>query len=274
MVDSKPLVLYHAQCNDGFCAAWCAWLKFGDRADYIPVQYGTPPPDVCGRHVFILDFSYKRDILLEISLQTNSITVLDHHVTAQKDLDGLEDDMLSLFVHFDMNKSGGRLSWERFYPGRTVPWLVDYTEDRDLWIWKLPESRAINACIASYPHDFTLWSSWHEHCKPDDFVEQGNAILRYQQQVIDSLCSYASEIDLAGYKVLCVNTSVLISEVAGKLAENRPFGACWFQKSDGAKVWSLRSRADGEDVAEIARQHGGGGHVHAAGWTEKNSHGP
>jgi len=39
-VNKEIVVLYHANCLDGFGAAYAAWKKFGDTADYIPVQYG------------------------------------------------------------------------------------------------------------------------------------------------------------------------------------------------------------------------------------------
>lgn len=36
----KPLVLYHANCADGFGAAFAAWLKLGDEAEYVACSYG------------------------------------------------------------------------------------------------------------------------------------------------------------------------------------------------------------------------------------------
>ena len=53
----KPLVLYHANCPDGFCCAWIARKKFGPELDLVPAQYGDDPPNVVGRDVYILDFS-------------------------------------------------------------------------------------------------------------------------------------------------------------------------------------------------------------------------
>lgn len=32
----KPLVIYHANCADGFGAAFAAWLKLGDGIDLCP----------------------------------------------------------------------------------------------------------------------------------------------------------------------------------------------------------------------------------------------
>lgn len=106
---------------------------------------------------------------------------------------------------------------------------------------------------------------------PENFaalVGEGAAILRYQDQLVEGICKAAVEQTLGGHRVLAVNTCVLISEVASKLAEGRPFGAAWFQRSDGKRQWSLRSRDGGVDVSEIARAHGGGGHRNAAGFED------
>lgn len=42
----KIYVLYHANCRDGFGAKFAAWEKFRSSAEYIPVQYGKPMPEI------------------------------------------------------------------------------------------------------------------------------------------------------------------------------------------------------------------------------------
>src|SRR5262249_25358010 len=123
---------------------------------------------------------------------------------------------------FDMERSGARLAWEYFFPEKDPPWLVNYVQDRDLWRWKLPHSREVSAFIASCSHDFQLWDFWVKEsgqAPPEQFVGEGRAILRYQSQQVDAICKNAAEMEMDGHKVLAVNTSVLFSEVAGKLAE-------------------------------------------------------
>src|SRR5215831_9006052 len=278
----RPLILYHANCPDGFCAAWIAHRKYGADADYVPVQYGQDPPEVKGREVFILDFSYKRDVMRRILAQAQAVVVLDHHKTAGAELAGLVDEFVMRpdrisnppgsdlpLIHFDMNKSGGRLAWEYFFKDVLVSWLVDYTEDRDLWRWKLPESAAVSAALAAYPHEFARWQEWAaSKTPPPELIAAGRGILQYQEQLTEKICACAAEVDLGGHRVLAANTSCLFSEVAGKLAEGRPFGAAWFIRSDGRKQWALRSSNGGVDVSEIARAHGGGGHRNAAGFEE------
>jgi hypothetical protein len=95
----------------------------------------------------------------------NRVVVLDHHKTAQQDLADLGGE--KLLVRFDMGKSGGRLTWEHFYPDEPAPWLVEYTEARDLWTFHLPFSREISAAIGSYPMDFTIWNALEEALSND-----------------------------------------------------------------------------------------------------------
>jgi uncharacterized protein len=270
----SPLVLYHANCADGFCAAWVAHRRFGDGAEYVPVQYGQPPPEASmgGRSIYVLDFSCNRATTLWMADVAKSLVVLDHHKTAQAELIGIERDRLT--VVFDMKKSGGRLAWEHFFPDRPTPWLVEYTEDRDLWRWALPDSRAISAFLASHPFNFNLWDGFNDMWVNRGVwwgcVSQGEAILRYQEQQVERAVKNAWEITMDGYKILCVNATSLVSEIAGKLAEGRPFGATFFDLPEGRRVWSLRSREGGIDVSEIAKKHGGGGHKNAAWFTEQS----
>ena len=197
--------------------------------------------------------------------KAKSLLVLDHHKTAQVDLAGLP------FCRFDMHKSGARLTWEYFFPGYPAPWLVAYTEDRDLWTHRLPGTKEINAVIRSYPLSFETWDRL-DKLDPEDLIPEGSAILRYRQQLIDAAVSQAGEIEMDGYKVLAVNCSCgeIVSEVAGELAKDRRFGVTWFETAKGQRVYSLRSRENAVDVSEIAKRHGGGGHRNAAGFQVPN----
>lgn len=279
-----PLVIYHAGCWDGFCAAWVARRALGD-IEAVPAHYGTEPPDVTGRMVYVLDFCYPRATMRRMASQVSRLVVLDHHKTARGALDGFVDEVISSVdylaepkaqpvIVFDMEKSGGRITWEYFNPpvdGVPVrsPWLVDYTEDRDLWRHLLPESENINAALRSHPLDFALWDEFNDSVgQREMFKREGAAIRRRERQIVEEHIRHAREIEMAGHRVLAVNATVLFSEIAGELAKGRPFGACYFDRFDGKRQWSLRSDADGVDVSAIAKAHGGGGHVRASGFEE------
>lgn len=277
---SRPLVCFHAGCADGFGAALCAWLKFGDSADYRPVNYGEPiPPEAFEeRDLYVLDFSWdanKTLNLMDLHRDKRIVVALDHHKTAQQELKkithgaGMPERCV---IEFDLTKSGARLAWEHFHPGQELPQLLAYVEDRDLWRWVLPESKQVSAGMRSYPMEFDRWKHWLDDWPQvaPELITDGAAILRYQQTVIDTAVKQAVEIDMDGYKVLSTNTTTLVSEIGEALAKGRPFSATFFIRADGAKVWSLRSRGSrgGINVSEVAKRHGGGGHPSAAGFVE------
>jgi len=255
------IIIYHKNCSDGFCAAWLLH-KLYPNAEFIPMNYGETPPNVTNEDMIIADFSFKREVMLDLKVQARSILVLDHHKTAQAELEGLD------FCVFDMEKSGARLvhdHWLDDFNALGVPhWLVDYTEDRDLWRWKLPMSKEVSAGLSSYEKDFGTWDLISENGSQTLQVD-GSAILRYQEQVAQDHYTKPIPVIIDGHNVPCVNATTLFSEVAGKLAENAPFGVAWFRRQDGKFQFSLRSRGE-FDVSVIAKKFGGGGHRNAAGF--------
>lgn len=281
----KPLVIYHANCWDGFCAAWVARKALGD-IEAVPAHYGSPPPDASGRETYILDFSYSLETMADMASAASSLTVLDHHKTAERALADLE----AMFITHNMagraryepDKSGARMAWEFFgfiggWEGMASPWLVDYTEDRDLWRHALPASQNINAALRSYPLDFTLWDEFHDAVgQREMFKREGEAIRRRERQIVNDHVRNARIVSFSllvggpvqadDAQVPVVNATTLFSEIAGELAKGHPFAACYFDRQDGKRQWSLRSTPDGVDVSEIAKAHGGGGHKHAAGF--------
>jgi oligoribonuclease NrnB/cAMP/cGMP phosphodiesterase (DHH superfamily) len=293
---ATPLVIYHANCRDGFCAAWIARKALG-KIEAFPANYGQAPPDVTGRVVYVLDFSYPREVMERLLTAARRTVVLDHHKTAAEALDGLHQPETGMDVWFDMTKSGGRLAWEWFWlntfqhqtidvrpfpaPVRLdrAPWLVDYTEDRDLWRHALPETEAVNAALRSYPLDFEQWDRFAEKDPISTLAYEGRAIRRREQQIVRDHVRNARiepfSLMVGGpaaaddLMVPVVNATTLFSEIAGELAKGHPFAACYFDRQDGKRQWSLRSAEDGADVAEIARAHGGGGHKHAAGFEQE-----
>lgn len=265
----KPLVIYHGKCNDGIGAAWVARKIYKD-AEFYPAFHGTNPPDVKGRNVLMLDFSYKREAVLKMKEESESLLVLDHHMTAFEDLKDLD------FCIFDMNKSGASLTWDYFFKDEEKPWLVSYIEDRDLWRFNLPFSREINSAITSFGFDFKALDALDklytkEEVQNSPLVYEGKTILRHQDRLIEVMTEHAKEINVCGHKVLAANASCLFSDVANRLSEGRPFGVAWYYREDDKYVYSFRSKE--MNVGELAKSLGGGGHRNAAGCvTDKPIH--
>jgi len=254
----------------------------------MPVSYGNPPPDVPGcQKLYILDFSYPRETLRTLSERIPHVTVIDHHHTAQVDLEGLgvpahpidvERALPGLFIRFDMNESGASLAWRHFYrpdiPGTTwTPEIIQYVKDRDLWLFQKPRAKEIHSWLRSHPLDFQQWN-WLNHCLTDDAeyhrcVAEGEAILRSTDKLVAEMAHHALWLEVGGYRVPCCNATVYFSEVGDYLCEkypDAPFAAYYLDRSDGKRQWGLRSRG-GFDVSEVARMYGGGGHKAAAGFT-------
>jgi hypothetical protein len=265
-VKSPRFVLYHGNCPDGFGAAWAAWRALGDGATYTAVLYGQPLPELpIDAKVSIVDFSYPRDVLLELLKRCSSLEVFDHHKSAEAELKGLD------FCLFDMTKSGAVLAWEWWHRHEETPCLLKYVQDRDLWRFALPDSRAVTAWLWSYPRRFELWTRLAEELENDfeNVSREGQALLRFQMQQVEVMCKQALVSDVGGYRVPVANATVFFSDVGERLCElypDAPFAAYYLDRADGIRQWGLRSRGD-FDVSEIAKKYGGGGHLAAAGFT-------
>lgn len=266
----NPLIIYHANCLDGFGAAYAAHAHYSRRgieAEFYAASHGDEPPECGGREVYIVDFSYKRDVLKRICAVAEKVTILDHHITAQEELDGLEREHDNLTVVFDMDKSGAVLSWEYFHHS-PVPVLLQHVQDRDLWRFELDGTDEINTALMSYPFSFGFWQQLAESDERLATLRaEGVTLNRYRRQLIEQYKRRAVIGKVAGYEVPVVNAPhAIISELLGELAAEHPFAA-GYQDKGGKRSWSLRSRRDGgEDVAKIAEHFGGGGHRNAAGF--------
>jgi oligoribonuclease NrnB/cAMP/cGMP phosphodiesterase (DHH superfamily) len=153
-----------------------------------------------------------------------------------------------------------------------VPKLVDYVEDRDLWKFKYPETRALSDYVFSNPYTFENWdkllNEFEDDLTRNSAVAKGEAINAKHNKDIDELSKLKFRTDIGGYNVWAANVPyTYASDLAGKLAEGEPFGVTYFYDGPRDKyVYSLRSKEDGVDVSEIAKTFGGGGHQHAAGF--------
>lgn len=263
-------ILYHGNCFDGFTAAWVAKQRHPD-AVLLPCIYGKDVPDFDpASNVFMIDVSYPRpvmDALLDIITKAGgTFTVLDHHATAERALEGFPG------ATFNLRKSGARLAWEYFFPldAATPPPLVAYVEDRDLWRFELPYSREINAVIQATPMEIRNYTDVDEFVlhKRHDAVTLGSGILRSQDKLIDQMCREVRFYALGSFRVPVVNASVLFSEVANELLTRHPdseIAGYYFNRGDGWQQWGLRSRP-GVDCSALAQTFGGGGHPQASGF--------
>ncbi len=261
------VVLYHANCPDGFGAAYAAWRKFGGRAEYIAVNPDTlPKKTLRNREIYALDISYSKKVLEKLKKENKSIVVIDHHITSK---DAIKH--ASSFV-FDIKHSAAILAWRYFQPKKSVPWLLRYIEDYDLWKFKIPDTKVVAPYIHMQKRDFRIWTGMMRRLETKkgrgECKKAGKLIYDYGETLIASLEKKAIPVIFENKKVFVVNSSA--SELADRLLHRLlkkipPFSAAWYETREEIKV-SLRS--DGKfDVSKLAIRYGGGGHKAAAGFS-------
>lgn len=263
----KPLCIYHSPCLDGFAAAAVVYKYYQGEVDLHPGVHGEPPPDVTDREVLIVDFSYKRPVLLEMAKQAKSITIFDHHASAERDLIDLPENVRAVF---DMNRSGGMMTWDELFPGERPPGVLEYVQDRDLWRFNLPQSKEVNLALFSYPYNMDLWQRYLNLEGVGDIgklQEEGTAILRkHNKDIEEYIANGIHRLNIAGFDVPALNCPYQWGSDAGHImCQGEWFAAYWYMKSNGKIYIGFRSEEGGEDVSVIATQFGGGGHKHASG---------
>ena len=247
----STICIYHGNCPDGFGAAYAVWKRFGDDIEYYPATHGDPPPDVTNRDVIMVDFSYKRPVLTQMLADCRSMILLDHHKSAQADLDGLVDPKLT--VVFDMNRSGAVIAWQYFHPQTYVPMLLLHIQDRDLWQWALPFSREILTALDTYDMRFEVW----DNLKIENLMNAGVHMVTYYNSIIGNMVEKADIMQLDGYTVPVLNAPYFMaSDLGNLLAIDYPFAVIYSVDARGVR-YSLRSAPNGVDVSLIAASHGG-----------------
>ncbi len=268
----KPLCIYHGNCPDGFGAAWAVWRRYGSDVEFHAGVHQTPPPAVTGRDVIMVDFSYKRAVLIEMGDQARSIVVLDHHKTAAEELEAFAPASdgswphLVIQAHLDMERSGAMMAWEHFHPDQEAPAILRHIQDQDLWRFELPDTREILAALLSHPYDLEIWNGLME-ANLEDLRREGEAIERkHHRDVVELVGISRRRMVIAGHDVPVANLPyTLASDACHLMAKDEPFACCYMDTPDG-RLFELRSLEDGVDVSKIAVRYGGGGHEHAAGF--------
>lgn len=265
---NKPLAIYHKNCADGFGAAYSIWIKHKDEFEYFAADYKDKIlPDVFDRNVYMVDFSYKRPVIENMLQSANSITILDHHDSAEKELAELFSSGKINGI-FDMDRSGAMITWQYFNPELPVPRIIEHIQDRDLWQFKLPNTREIQSSVFSMEYNFEVWDKLFQ-TDINALIMEGTAIDRKHLKDVHELlkgCTHFAKFE--GYLVPCCNIPYIYSSEAGNImSENYPFAFCYTYYNNIVKL-SLRSHFPKENtvnVADLAVKYGGGGHVRASG---------
>jgi len=226
--------------------------------------------------LYVLDFSYSREVIQGLAHHFKNITILDHHKTAAEALENWTDKPENCTIVFDMNRSGCGITWDHFHTSDAIYWkpaVVKYVQDRDLWKFQLSDSKEINAFIAASEFTFEEWDmlEWELVNRREQTVAIGAALMKQHRKIAEEIAShrtYCAQTDgvteLEGVQVNC--PPQFASEVGNILAQKYSFAQMWWVDEKNNCNCSLRSTGD-FDVSAIAKFYGGGGHKNAAGFS-------
>ena len=310
----KTMIVYHANCIDGITSATVVnkflLEKEGTPQEDIhtfPMSYDDDIVELYQKltafeieNLYIVDFSFNVQTLLELNNYVALISLYDHHASAFRNLMGSDyplhetsheqfylrdehNDPTDIFITLNNNESGASLCWKKLMNApdtfddvseRDLPNLIKYVRDYDLWRFKHPETKALNKVFKALSKDvltFTaLLTFLDEPLAVSEYHKQGLALLEYEESIEDSIISQSTTpITINGISGLVCNAPyAFASNIGYKLAlKSKTFGAIWTQQSEGRVVFSLRSNGDECDVSKLAEVMGGGGHKNASGFS-------
>lgn len=222
---------------------------------------------ILNEFVFIVDFSFKPEIMEKVLLKTKYVTWIDHHKTAfeykySQELKGLRDNKFS----------GCELAWKFFYPNISMPRAVKLIGDRDKWAWKCGADTAFfNTGLLLYEHrpKDAIWDRLFGMplglAEVPNIIKKGKLCLKFRDQFCkDYANSYGFETEFEGYKCFALGLHMFGSEAFGE--KMKKYDICLSYEYLGGK-WIVGLYSDrGIDVSKIAVKYGGGGHLHASGF--------
>jgi len=216
--------------------------------------------------IYIVDFSFKPEIMEKMLEKTKQIVWIDHHKTSleykySQELDGIRSNDLS----------GCELTMKYVAPMDDVPRAITLIGDMDRWIWAYGDASK-DFCEGLRVYDTSpasdLWEDllFKESLIPE-ITEKGKICRAYR----DVLCSeylkkYGFETELDGNKAIAVNLNEFGSLAFGNKVYD--YNLCITFAFDGKK-WNLGLYSESMDVGELAEKFGGGGHRGSAGCSVK-----
>lgn len=265
-------VLYHKNCPDGAVAAWLARLALAPRkVAFLPVLADQPLANLAqlaGHEVWVLDLCPNLSDLDHLAEVAADVHVLDHHAT-RADVAAARPHL----VTFDPTTSGAMLTWRHFHGEQPPPEIVSYAEDMDLWRQALPDWRPMQALLRSCGRPDAV-AHLHADLERDrkGTLAHGLLLADARDRLIEAKAATSVPARLGEHAVRAVQLEAdapdINSDVGNRVAEQHGGMAVVWRLKNGTYRYSLRSRqADGPPVDALAVQQGGGGHVHAAGFT-------
>lgn len=254
------ICVYHGNCSDGISSAYLVRENSKTPPEFWAGTFNeniTPLLEkVKDKVVMFVDFSYVESKMLEIINACKLLIFIDHHESAEFMLKHASE---KVQIVFDKSRSGCQLTWDYYFPNVQRHWLIDYVGDRDIWAFKLPNSKEVNEGIYSTGALMSIESLTEnfskltlEHC-----LEEGKREMMFKDRLYDRYVKMGRLHRLKvtnkdgqpeEKKVWVVNGDHgIVSEVGNRLSQdvNSDFALIWRYDSEYNKFWiSCRSRKD------------------------------
>lgn len=299
----KFTIFAHSHCTDGLVAASIMKYSLQMHCNLEPgvifVSYGKEKEAIEKANidsettVYCVDFAFNKETTLELCKKANKVYVLDHHKTANENLHELKTHYNFNFI-YDVEKSGASIVRDyckdnlnlythiKLNQREILNKVVNMVEDRDLWRFKLENTREFSEYIFAYmqPNDIDRMTEIlfkYSKLQLEAICKLGETIMHYKDNIInkkiDSYVPVYFQVD--NTKILIINETQpdLVSQLGNELCKKYNVPVCLYNIS-GSKdsnelsvSLSFRSMDHLEPVDSIARLFSGGGHRNASGGT-------
>lgn len=271
----EAVCIYHADCLDGLVAAWVVDKMFKESdttgsIEFIPAKYGDKPPAINeGESVYIVDFSYDPEVIVDICRQAGRVVLIDHHekaITKFEDYFSTSYLPKNLRTFFRLNQSGADIAWEVFFPNHpTIP-LIKAADDYDRWNFKYSYTRPVMAYLASLPQ--TIASVEEASSGDKTQFNIGTALCAKEDEMVAWHVQQTQTLIVNGVSVAIVNAPHYIANwLAHSLNATYPI-AVVYSDSGNERRYSFRApKGTSYNMADLAELLGGSGHATAAGAT-------
>lgn len=220
--------------------------------------------------LFIVDYSLTSEEQWESAIKNFDVTWIDHHETSIarwknfKHLSGVRNTDYSAVL----------LTYQFFHPNESVPEIIKYLNDYDIWQWKYGETtRYIQEglkCRETHPNEIL----WYDLIAKNDqellqeIINEGKLISEYiDRQNEKIIANNAYEIRWYGYNCICCNSNIRNSLIFKALQKEYDIYIVFEMNREQKYIVSLYSTNPNIKVNEIAVLYNGGGHPGAAGFT-------
>lgn len=262
------MIIFHENCSDGLCAAAITSYITGDSI-CIPSPAGKthelklPASQFPSEAIYLVDLSATEETVAKWESLGYKVTMFDHHEIGPgirfKETD----------IH-DKTRSGAMIMYDFWANHRPIRikdlnrYLVEYVQDRDLWQWKLPNSKEVSAYLSTVEPTVPAWIEVLIKISIIDAAHLGGILLKKQDQIVKQhvkKARFGSHSQTGDYAQ--VFATVHQSEIGNMILMNNPNVKVVFIYN--GETCSLRANNQ-FNCAEFCQQRGGGGHKNAAGF--------